>query len=72
MKSWKWPREDAAICTLAHQLQELVEEQNPVTGTTLYADLMNAALSHVKWPEIAADYLAEELEKDEREQGGKR
>jgi hypothetical protein len=72
MKSWKWPREDAAICILGHQLQGFVEEQNTVTGTTLYADLMNAALSNVQWFEIAADCLADELERAEREQGGKR
>jgi len=70
-KDWNWPREQAARCSLAGQIQDLVEEGNPVTSSTLYADLMNAALSEVNWAEIAQSYLSEEME-EKKEQGGKR
>jgi hypothetical protein len=38
---------------LADQLKEWVEEQAPNLGATMFADLLNAALSEVDWYEIA-------------------
>lgn len=45
---------------LAPLLKEWIEEINPLAETaTLFADLLNAALSDVDWYELAENYLAE-------------
>jgi hypothetical protein len=53
-------------------LRDFIEEQNPVTEASLYADLMNAAFSEVDWQEVAEQYV-NEIESDaerEKNQGG--
>lgn len=47
-------------------LQEMVEEQQPDLGASMFADLLSAALHEVNWYEIAEHYLADvEPEEDE-------
>lgn len=70
VQEWGWDLEDAAIGDLAMNLRELVESLNPVTGASLFADLMNAALSEVNWPEIAQHYIREAMDQREVKQGG--
>lgn len=44
---------------LAEKLKQWIEEENPCSGSSLYSDLMNAALSEVNWLEIAEHLLAD-------------
>lgn len=72
VREWKFSREDAARILLADRLKDEVEEGNPVTEASLYADLMNAAISEVDWQEIAEHYVADtvaeaEVEREEAE-----
>ena len=48
-----WSGDEQAAWRLADQLRGEVTEAAPELGNTLYADLMNAALSDVDWVEIA-------------------
>lgn len=43
---------------IAKQLEEFVDERNPVSEASLYCDLLNASLSEVDWLEIAESLLA--------------
>jgi hypothetical protein len=43
--------------TLADRLKDEFEDANPVQGSSLWADLMNAALGSVDWSEIAQSLL---------------
>ena len=47
---------------LADQIKELVEENAPDLGATLYSDLLTAAISEVDWFELAKNYLDEVVE----------
>ena len=40
-------------------MSDWVEENNPVTDATVYADLMNAAISEVDFVEIAESFMEE-------------
>lgn len=52
-------RMDVASSTLAKEMQDYVEEFNPVPACGLYADLLNSAISEVEWYDIAEHYLNE-------------
>jgi hypothetical protein len=52
-----WTQEENARYTLADRLKDEFEEANPITGASVWADLMNAALSEVNWSEIAESLL---------------
>jgi hypothetical protein len=56
----------AAADELADELGDEVTEAAPDLGPSLYSDLLGAALSKVRWYEIAESYL-EEVEPDEEE-----
>lgn len=57
---------DDAVSILADEIQEQHAEANPVPNGTVFADLMNAALSEVNWYEIAEHYVNEvEIEEEE-------
>jgi hypothetical protein len=56
----KLTRLDSAKNDLADKLKEYVEENNPLAGdSSMYADLLGAALSEVDWYEMAEHYLAD-------------
>lgn len=61
-------REQVARFELADSLKEQLQEGAPTAEIdgTVYADLLNAALSEVDWDEIAANWL-EDVEKDDEE-----
>ncbi|MBN1855102.1 MAG: hypothetical protein JW829_20380 [Pirellulales bacterium] len=57
----KSSKREIAQRILAGWLKKTVEDGNLLDyGETLYSDLLNAALSVVKWDEIAQSYLPEE------------
>ena len=57
-------REERAARTLADQLQELVEDGNPLASdASMYSDMLTAAISEVNWSEIAKSRI-EEVEKE--------
>lgn len=57
-------RTEADTATLAKALQDEFEEYSPVCDhATVYADLMNAALSEVDWHELATELLTD-IEED--------
>ena len=47
------------VSDLANALKEFVEEMTPDLGSTMFADLLNSALSEVDWYELAEGYLSE-------------
>ena len=52
-----WTAEKAPLYLLADRIEEEVTEGAPDFGCTLYADLLNSALSEIDWREVAADFL---------------
>jgi hypothetical protein len=50
--------EDRWANEIAEQLEEFVEEHNPLSEASLYTNLLNASLSEVDWLEIAEHFLA--------------
>lgn len=51
-------REESARYTLSDALKEHFDDENPLADqASVWADLMNAALSEVNWSEIAAGLL---------------
>jgi hypothetical protein len=61
VKGRVWTVQEATKFRLAELLQEHVEDRNPIADqASLYADLLNAALSQVNWIEIAEALLDEE------------
>ena len=45
---------------LASSLKNWIEEQNPLADdASVFADLLNSALSEIDWQEIAENFLAE-------------
>ncbi len=67
-----WTREESAVFALADRLKEEIEENAPDLRSSLYADLLGAALSEVNWREIAEHYIedvdnTEEEDEDEDE-----
>jgi hypothetical protein len=62
-------RKEVASSDLAQEIQESVEEANPLPQSGLYTDMLNAAMGEVDWYEIADHYLdavIEEVEADEK------
>ena len=49
--------EAAAQYRLADHLEDEFEEHSPITDSSVYADLLSAALSEVNWQEIAKSLL---------------
>src|SRR5207237_6827289 len=59
-------RKESATQILAGLLKEWIEEGNPVAKqASVYADLVNAALSEVNWHELAENWLEDEDLADE-------
>ena len=57
---------ERATCLFADSLKDEFEEANPVTGASVWSDLMTAALGEVNWYEIAESILGDcELPKDD-------
>ncbi len=53
-----WTAEEAAKINLAGELKEEITDGTPVTSqTSVYSDLLNAALAEVNWYEIAENML---------------
>jgi hypothetical protein len=52
-----WTAEEAAKFNLADQLKAEIEEDAPDLGSSLYSDLLSAAMSEVNWTEIAQGLL---------------
>ncbi len=52
-----WTAEKAPLYLLANRIKEEVTEGAPELGCTLYADLLDAALSEVDWQEVAQGFL---------------
>jgi len=50
-------REERAVLALEKQLKAEIEEQAPDLGCSMFADLLNAALSEVNWHEIAKSLI---------------
>lgn len=58
-------KQEVDIATLADALRDEFDEASPVAEqSSVYADLMNAALSEVDWHEIA-EHLLDEILEDE-------
>lgn len=55
-----WTADEAARFNLADQLKSELEDMAPDLGATLWADLLNAAMSEVNWAEIAAALIEAE------------
>jgi len=53
------PAELAARCNLANHLKEEVSNASPLQEASIYADLLNAALSDVDWLEIVDQWLSD-------------
>jgi hypothetical protein len=73
MQAWDFTQREAAACRLAEVLRDFIEEQNPVTVASLYADLMNAAFCEVNWHEVAESYIDElvsDMEQTKKNRGG--
>ena len=52
--------EDERENCLASSLKDWIEEQNPLAGNaSVFADLLNSALSEIDWYEIAENFLSE-------------
>ena len=56
---------------LAQRLKDELNEEAPDLGSTLWADLLNAALSDVDWYEVAESFL-EGVTDDEEEESRRR
>ena len=55
-----WAKADAAKYRLARMLRAEVEKGSPLEGeSSLYSDLLSAALSEVDWYEVAQEFLEE-------------
>ena len=55
-----WTVEQATRILLADHLKQLVEGGNPLRDyTTLYSDLLSAAMSEIDWHELADAFLEE-------------
>jgi hypothetical protein len=59
-------RDERATLDLADRLKSEFDEATPELGATMWADLINAAMSEVNWYEIAEHYIAD-VEKETEE-----
>lgn len=60
-----WTADEAEVFNLANQLKEEVNAGSPLQESSMYADLLCAALSEVNWSEIAEHYLADLREEED-------
>jgi hypothetical protein len=60
-------REERAVMALERRLKDEIEADAPELGASMWADLLNAALSEVDWHEIAASMIGD-ADKDEEEE----
>lgn len=51
---------------LGDAIKELIEESKPDVGNTLWADLLNGALSEVDWREVAESYMQKSTESSKK------
>lgn len=54
-----WTRTEAASFDLAEQLKEAINDGVPLRESSLYSDLLLAAIAEVDWLEIAKHWLIE-------------
>ena len=54
-----WTADKAEVFNLADQLKEEITAGSPLQASSLYSDLLGAAISEVNWTEIAEHYLAD-------------
>ena len=59
VRSGVWTEQEATRLNLADQLKDEVTDAMPLRQASLYADLLNAALSEVDWLEIVDSWLDE-------------
>ena len=59
VESGIWTIQEAAKYNLAEQLKEEVADASPLSESSLYSDLLAAALDEVDWYELADHLLAE-------------
>lgn len=59
-----WTADRAEVFNLGDQLKEEVTDGSPLQESSMYADLLGAALSEVNWSEIAEHYFAD-MQEDE-------
>ena len=59
-KEGVWTADESAKFTLAEQIKEFVEDQNPLSegDSGMYGDLLSGAISDVDWDEVAEHYLS--------------
>lgn len=58
-------RENDSEYSLAGAIKDHVTEQNPLAGeSSMFADMLNAALNEVRWDDIAKSYWEEVKEED--------
>jgi hypothetical protein len=58
VKKGTWSRENATKYNLADQIKEEIEDNTPLSNAGLYTDLLNGALSEVRWDEVAENFMA--------------
>lgn len=52
-ESWLEEAKTVNVYQLADKLKDFYEEENPVSGSSVWSDLMSWALAMVNWDEIA-------------------
>lgn len=62
VRNLKFAENEAARLQLADELRESFNDETPIRDSSIYADLLNAALGEVDWFEIADHLLAEATE----------
>ena len=65
VKTGQWTRDEVAKREVADQLKDELSDSSPLKDNTVYADLLNAALSEVDWYEVAEHLLADAQEREE-------
>jgi hypothetical protein len=58
VKKGTWSRENATKYNLADQIKEEIEDNIPLPNAGLYTDLLNGALSEVRWDEVAENFMS--------------
>ena len=56
---------DTAVSDVADWLKDDINVRSPDLGASMYADLLNAAISEVNWYEIAKHWVEEAVEEAE-------
>ena len=58
-------RKEKSVLALEKRLKSEIEESAPDLGCSMFADLLNAALSEVNWHEIAESFVNDNVEEKE-------